>query len=151
MRVQEDTVVKRRMLLAMAAALALPLAACSSGAANSGDGTRTVEVRAFDSLRFEPMEVQVEAGETVRFVVSNPGSLEHEFVLGDEDVQMAHEGQMDMGMEHGSIESELPSLTIAPGETKTVAVTFDEPGTVLYGCHVEGHYDGGMVGTIDVS
>lgn len=139
---------KRRILLALASAGALTLAACSG---DSGDGTRTIEVAAFDSMRFDPMQIEVKVGETVRFVVSNPGSTEHEFVLGDEDVQMAHEEQMDMGMEHGSIESELPSLTLAPGETKTIEVTFDEAGSILYGCHVEGHYEGGMVGTIEVT
>lgn len=53
-----------------------------------------------------------------------------------------------MGMDLGSSESDLPALTLAPGETETVEVTFDDPGTLLYGCHELDHYDQGMVGTI---
>lgn len=138
-------------LLLLAVVAGVTLAACSGGSdAASGSGTRTIEVETLDSLRFDPMQIQVEAGETVRFVISNPGSTEHEFVLGSEDVQIEHQGQMDIGMEHGSIENELPSVTLAPGDTETFEVTFDEAGTILYGCRVSGHYDGGMVGTVEV-
>ncbi|MGH2661134.1 MAG: cupredoxin domain-containing protein, partial [Actinomycetota bacterium] len=84
------------------------LAACSSGSeAGTGSGgedrpgVRTVAVSALDSLRFEPAEIRVQSGEMVRFVVTNEGSGEHEFVLGDEATQMEHEGEMGMG---GSME-----------------------------------------------
>jgi uncharacterized cupredoxin-like copper-binding protein len=84
-------------------------------------------------------------------VVTNQGSNPHEFVLGDEAVQMQHEGQMSSdGSMHG-MDMDLPALTLTPGETKETTVTFDEPGTILYGCHEPGHYDGGMVGTITVT
>ena len=126
---------------------ALSLVACSGG----GDGTRTIDVETLDSMGYDPAEIQVEAGETVRFVVSNPGTATHEFVLGDESVQMEHEEQAGMGMDHDSMtDSDLPALTLAPGDSQTVEVTFDEPGTILYGCHEVGHYDQGMVGTITV-
>jgi uncharacterized cupredoxin-like copper-binding protein len=36
-----------------------------------------------DSMSYDPAEIHVEAGETVRFVVSNPGTATHEFVLGE--------------------------------------------------------------------
>ena len=41
-------------------------------------------------------------------------------------------------------------VEVAPGETATLVYTFDEPGELLYGCHVPGHYAAGMVGTITV-
>lgn len=127
---------------------ALSLVACSGG----GDGPRTIDVETLDSMSYDPAEIQVEAGETVRFVVSNPGTATHEFVLGDESIQMEHEEQAGTGMDHGSMaDSDLPALTLAPGDTQTVEVTFDEPGTILYSCHQVGHYDQGMVGTITVA
>lgn len=37
------------------------------------------------------------------------------------------------------------------GQTKEATVTFEDPGEILYGCHIEGHYDAGMVGTVTVT
>lgn len=126
---------------------AVSLGACSGG----GDEPRTIAVETLDSMSYDPEQIRVEAGEVVRFVVSNPGTAIHEFVLGDESVQMEHEEQADTGMDHGSmVDSDLPALTLAPGESETVDVTFDEAGTILYGCHEPGHYDEGMVGAITV-
>ena len=42
------------------------------------------------------------------------------------------------------------ALTVPPGQTRRLTWTFDEPGTVLYGCHVLGHWAAGMKGTIVV-
>lgn len=147
---------RRSMLLpasVLAAALLL-LTACGGGdaAGGGGDGeVRTIEIRALDELAFEPSEVKVEVGETVRFVVTNAGQLPHEFVLGDEDVQEAHEMAAGVGMEHGDATVEaMAALTLEPGATSDVTVTFDEPGEILYGCHVPGHYEGGMVGKVIV-
>ena len=134
------------------------LAACSSGTkAGTGSGgedrpgVRTVEVSAIDSLEFDPAEIQVQSGEMVRFVITNEGSGEHEFVLGDEATQMEHEGEMGKGgsMEHEGMD--LPALSLQPGETQEVTVTFDRAGTILYGCHVPGHYAAGMVGALTVT
>ena len=43
------------------------------------------------------------------------------------------------------------AVEVAPGETATLVYTFDEPGTLLIGCHVPGHYAAGMKGTITVT
>lgn len=140
---------KRRMTaVATVAALGLVLAACGGGNGSSTEPAgepRTIEVTTLDTLRFEPERVSVRAGETVRFVVTNAGQTVHDFFVGTEDEQMEHERSMgDMG--HGDAEA----LTLDPGETGELTVTFDEPGEVLYGCHQPGHYAGGMVGTIVV-
>ena len=42
-------------------------------------------------------------------------------------------------------------MSLAPGETKELTWRFSEAGEVLFACHVDGHYDGGMVGTVSVS
>lgn len=151
---------RTKVLLGAVAAAALVLSACGGGSTSgesppegegSAGGVRTIEITALDELRFEPDRVEVAAGETVRFVVTNAGSAPHEFVVGDETVQMQHEGQMTDGMDHGAMADELPALSLDPGETVEATVTFEEPGELLYGCHVPGHYAGGMVGTIVVS
>lgn len=37
-----------------------------------------------------------------------------------------------------------------PGESGSVTWRFTESDGGLYGCHIPGHYEGGMVGSIDV-
>jgi uncharacterized cupredoxin-like copper-binding protein len=136
----------RNATLAATVALAFLLSACGGGE------PRTIEISALDQLAFDPAQVSVEEGETVRFVVTNVGEIQHEFVLGPERVQMAHEESSEMGEEHGGmeVEGQLAALDLTPGETQEVEVTFKEAGEVLYGCHEPGHYQGGMVGTVTV-
>lgn len=132
--------------------LTLAVAACGSGGdgeEGAEGGARTIEVTALDELRFDPASVEVSAGETVRFVVTNDGSTVHDFYVGTEEEQMAHEAEMG-GMDHDADPTE-DAMTLDAGETDELTVTFDEPGTLLYGCHQPGHYDGGMVGTITVT
>lgn len=140
---------KTRIAVAAGIAGLLVLASCGGGAdEGSSAQVRTVEVKALDSLRFEPASVSVRSGEKVRFVITNAGKIAHEFVLGDEEMQMAHENQAG-AMDHGMVEA-MAAVKLAAGETEEVRVTFDEAGEVLYGCHEPGHYEGGMIGTVAV-
>lgn len=109
--------------------------------------TRTIEVVADDPYRFEPEDLEVESGETVTFVVTNRGDQDHEFVLGDAEYQESHGDEMAAGEMH----HEGNAVTVAPGATEELTWTFPDGGEVLYGCHVAGHYDAGMVGAISVS
>lgn len=115
--------------------------------ADDFESERSVRIQALDSLEFSPSTVDVDAGETVTFVVTNEGQTDHEFTLGDEDFQEAHEQEMDMDSMN---EDDAYSFQLAPGETKKLTWTFAKSGKVLYGCHEPGHYEGGMVGTITV-
>lgn len=112
------------------------------------DAGRKIRIEALDSLEFDPARVEVEEGEVVTFVVANVGKTIHEFTLGDEDFQMAHEEEMSMD---GMGEDKSYSVTLDPGETKQVTWVFNTPGEFLFGCHQPGHYEGGMVGAITVS
>lgn len=113
--------------------------------AGSQDATKTVDVTALDKLAFDPSSVSVQQGDVVRFVVTNEGRAPHEFVIGDEEYQEEHEESM----EHGGHDMELEnSVEVGPGETAELTWRFTSPGKVLFACHVAGHYEGGMVGTI---
>ncbi|WP_370327605.1 plastocyanin/azurin family copper-binding protein [Euzebya sp.] len=119
--------------------------------ADAGEASRTIEIEADDDFTFDPAEVEVEAGETVTFSVTNVGQLEHDFTLGDAETQQAHEEEMaEMDdMDHGAAEPN--ALTIPPGETVETTWTFTQPGEILIGCHVPGHYDAGMRGTVTIA
>lgn len=108
---------------------------------------RTIEVDALDKLAFDPATITVGVGEAVRFVVTNSGKAPHEFVLGDRAYQEEHE----QGMEHGGHDMSIESaVEVDPGETQEITWKFTAPGEVLYACHVEGHYKGGMIGRVTV-
>ena len=118
-------------------------------AAAAGEADRTVKVDALDDLSFEPASVTVEAGETINFVVTNEGKAPHEFVIGDREYQDEHEQSMEHGGGHGG-EDLGNVIELPPGATEEIAWTFTDAGEVLFACHVEGHYEGGMVGSVNV-
>ena len=108
---------------------------------------RTVRIAALDSMRFAPATLQVRAGETVRFIVTDQGQLIHEFVLGDRREQAEHEREMQR-MGGMVMADEANGVTLRPGQTKTLIWTFGKAGEVEYACHQPGHYAAGMVGKI---
>ncbi len=157
----------RRTHIALLSLLAVALAACSRGtgatagtqpsptpagpvATDPGPASTPVRVAVAltDALRMEPGAITVAAGVPVTFVVTNTGVLEHEFYLGDEAAQAAHEGEMlEMG---GMTHDEPEGIAVSPGETKELTYTFMGPGQSLAGCHVAGHYAGGMKASITI-
>src|SRR5918994_670747 len=66
-------------LLPLGAVLALVAEACG-GSAEVGSGDeddpRVIEVSALDTLAYDPTAIEVGAGETVRFVVTNDGETD---------------------------------------------------------------------------
>lgn len=147
--------------------LALTATACGGGgsgaeaaipgaSAEASEADRTIEVNATDSLEFDPETIEVEVGETVTFIVTNSGEAVHEFVLGNEAYQEEHEEAMSEdghGESHGGMDmgDEANAVSVAPGATEEITWTFTEAGELLYGCHEPGHYEGGMVGAIEVT
>lgn len=141
----------RKPIWATLAAVVIALAGCGGGdgadsaapdaghAADAADADRTIEIAALDSLKFEPDTVQVDAGETVTFEVTNEGSEEHELVLGIDSGAHDH-------MSHGSNGVYLP-----PGGTASFTWTFGSAGEIEFACHVNAHDQSGMVGVIKVT
>jgi uncharacterized cupredoxin-like copper-binding protein len=109
---------------------------------------RTIEVKALDTMRYDPQTFTVKAGETIRFVVTNVGRLKHEFVIGDPAEQQAHAEMMKKMP--GMVHEDPNALTLEPGETKTLIWQFGQAGVVEVACHVPGHYEAGMVAQVKV-
>jgi uncharacterized cupredoxin-like copper-binding protein len=86
-----------------------------------------------------------EAGRTYEFVISNEGTLNHEFMV------MEPLAMDSMGMSMAEMD-EMALLMVeeeelAPGETVTVEYTFlvsASSDDLEFACHVEGHYEQGM-------
>src|SRR3546814_17874317 len=62
--------------------------------------TRTVHVELGD-IFYEPKTIQVQAGETVRFVLKNTGQLLHDFTIGTAEMHAEHQKEMLAMMESG--------------------------------------------------
>ena len=114
-------------------------------AGDAGDADRTIEIAATDPLEFSPEEIEAESGETITFVVTNEGSQEHEFTIGDESYHESY------GTEGGETHHGSNGVHLLPGETGELTWTFSGAGKLLFACHVNGHYEGGMVGEINLS
>jgi uncharacterized cupredoxin-like copper-binding protein len=133
--------------LAVATAVLLALGAVAVRAtASSGAGAvREVRIVVHHS-RFEPGAVEVEPGETVRFVLENTDPIDHEFIVGDARVQLVHERGTEVHHPPRPGEITVPART-----TRATTVTFPPaPNTTLFGCHLPGHYAYGMAGTIEI-
>lgn len=123
----------------------------SGDPASATEADRSVRVRAYDSMTFDPSPVTVEAGETVRFVVTNAGDVQHSFTLGTPAYQHRHEEEMQ-GMPRKELAEHMDDVSngvvVAPGESATLTWTFEQGGPVQFACHVPGHYRAGMKGAI---
>ncbi|HZJ26771.1 MAG TPA: plastocyanin/azurin family copper-binding protein [Acidimicrobiia bacterium] len=120
--------------------------------AEPSEATRTIDIDAFD-IGFEPTSVEVAQGETVLFEVHNTGKTQHDFTVGDLATQDAHEQEMAEAMAGGNMGhgDDPNAMPLVPGKTQELAWTFTVPGVFVYGCHVPGHYDAGMLGSITVT
>lgn len=97
--------------------------------------------------RFDPETIEVERGETVRFVIRNTDPIDHEFILGDDEVQRVHEDGTEA--RHAPRPGE---VSVPAGATVVTTYTFPlEDGTLILGCHLPGHYGFGMRGTVSIA
>ena len=117
--------------------------------ADAASADRVIEITATDDFRFDPVVIEVSAGETVTFRVTNTGAIPHDFTLGDEATQQAHAEEMEE-MAGMSMPDEPNAMVLAPGETRELTWLFTEAGDLLIGCHQTGHYKAGMVAQVTV-
>jgi uncharacterized cupredoxin-like copper-binding protein len=124
---------------------------------------RTIEISMID-MEFKPSKVEVMAGETITFVVSNDGEFVHEFNLGTQNMWQSHMDEMTTMMETGMIttdkvnhakmmkagmmHNDANSVLLEPGQTANVTWTFGEKTEMGFACNVPGHRESGMVGDI---
>jgi uncharacterized cupredoxin-like copper-binding protein len=124
--------------VALAAAAAALLAGCSPVRAWSVDVT-------IHHSRFLPADLDVTAGTTVRFELTNTDPIDHEFIIGNEEVQARHETGTEP--RHGAVPGE---VSVPAGGAASTTYTFSQPGRLLIGCHLPGHYAYGMRGSVRV-
>jgi uncharacterized cupredoxin-like copper-binding protein len=134
------------------------------------EATRTVEIVMTDN-RYTPESISVKKGETVRFKVRNDGQIVHEFNIGTAAMHTAHQKEMAMMVEHGVLgidkihhekmnvdmggghvmkHDDPNSVLLEPGKSAELTWTFSTNAKLEFACNVPGHYDAGMMGTIEI-
>jgi uncharacterized cupredoxin-like copper-binding protein len=141
--------------------------------ADAKKADRTIEIRMGD-IFLEPKTIDIKAGETVRFVLKNEGSLLHEFNLGMAAAHAVHQKEMALMFQNGSLyptgakdmsnmdhamsgmkmagmkHDDPNSVLIEPGATEELVWTFTRTTGLEFGCNIPGHYQAGMVGKVNV-
>jgi uncharacterized cupredoxin-like copper-binding protein len=98
---------------------------------------------------YEPSKLSVKKGEQIRFVITNKGEIEHEFVLATVEQNLQHaetmKGRSEMNHDDPN------GKTLQPGNRAELVWRFTKPGTFEFACLIPGHREAGMVGHIDVN
>ena len=124
----------------------LALAATSVAGCQGGDGRPvTVTIRIHYS-QFEPSQLSAPHGVPVTFVLQNEDPIGHEWLIGDAAFHERHRHGTET--HHGARPNE---ISLQPLETVETTLVFDKPGQILYICHLPGHEQYGMVGTLTVT
>ena len=140
----------RRRAITTISLMAALLAACAPGVSftpGTAQDPRPVMVSALDTNRFVPDHITVRAGETVVFVVSNEGALEHEFVIGSRQVLLDHSMTVTHG---GHFVDSVNEIRLIPGQTKELTYTFDSSTHIGYACFMRSHFPAAMSGSFDI-
>ncbi len=128
---------------------------------HADEADRAIEISMTEfAFGVDPLEVA--AGETIEFVVTNAGVVPHEFRLSnadriDDHIASGHEEHMDDGMDDGMDDSDETEaeghledgdivMLLEAGETSTIMVTFPDDTTLFteLACLIPGHYEAGM-------
>jgi len=114
--------------------------------------SRSIEVTLNDQMQFTPDQLEVQAGETIRFVVHNTGKTTHEMVLGSDDDIRQHADAMKQGAGHDATHAhgQGAMISLAPGQRGELVVHFAEATRLQIACLVPGHYEAGMRGSLTV-
>ena len=109
-----------------------------------GPGFVTVEV-GIDHSRFDIGTLRVAEGTLVEFIVRNDDPIDHELIVGTPEVHRAHETGDERS--HPPVPGE---VSVAPGQVASTFYEFTDAGSIVYACHLPGHVQYGMQGTIEV-
>ena len=130
---------------------------------------RTIEIKMYDNY-FEPSEIIVKKGETIKFFVSNYGELVHEFNIATKEMHIKHQPEMMKMVEHQILladkidkkkmkemakkdhsmaHSHSNSVLLEPKQSAELIWKFSSDTNLEVACNVPGHYEAGMIANIN--
>ena len=130
---------------------------------------RTIEIKMYDNY-YEPKEINIKKGETIKFIIYNYGELVHEFNIATKEMHIKHQPEMVKMVEHQILladkidkkkmmemakknpamaHSHNNSVLLSPGEKAELIWKFSNSLEIEAACNVPGHYEVGMIAKID--
>ena len=126
---------------------------------------RTIEIKMYDNY-YEPKEINIKKGETIKFIVYNYGELVHEFNIATKDMHIKHQPEMMKMVEHQILladkidkkkmkemakkdhsmgHTHSNSVLLEPNQSAELIWKFSTDINLEAACNVPGHYQSGMV------
>jgi plastocyanin len=115
-------------------AVVLSVVLLSAGCQGQSGASRSAEI-VLEDLRFTPNRIDARVGVPLTVRLTNRGTERH-----DLNFPSFHMPGLE-GVE----------AILDPGETRTITLTFDQPGTHTFTCSLPGHAASGMTGAAFVS
>ena len=137
----------------------------------SSEVNRTLEIKMYDNY-YEPREIKVKKGETIKFIVYNYGELVHEFNIATKEMHIKHQPEMMKMVEHEILlpnkidkkkmkkmskidhsmgHSHSNSVLLEPNKVGEIIWKFSSNVNLEAACNVPGHYETGMVADIKIN
>ena len=113
--------------------------------------SRTVKISMFEDgkrMLFEPAVIEVKRGEQIRFLITNDGTYDHEFMLASKADNRKHAAVMKKfpKMEHDDPNAK----RLSPFNSGELIWRFTNRGEFEYACLIPGHLEAGMHGKVIV-
>ena len=126
---------------------------------------RTIEIKMYDNY-FEPNEIIIKKGETIKFIVSNYGELVHEFNIATKEMHIKHQPEMMKMVEnqilladkidkkkmkemakkdHSMAHYHSNSVLLESNQSAELIWKFSADTNLEAACNVPGHYQAGMI------
>ena len=129
---------------------------------------RVIEIKMYDNF-YEPNEIKIKKGETIKFKIYNFGELVHEFNIATKEMHLKHQPEMvklveneilladkidkkkmkemakkDQSMSH----LHANSVLLEPNEDGEIIWKFNTEAKLEAACNIPGHYETGMIAKI---
>ena len=135
----------------------------------ASETTRTITIKMYDNY-YEPAQIQIKKGETIKFIVFNAGELVHEFNIATKEMHIKHQPEMMMMVKNEILlsnridkekmkqmakknpsmsHSHSNSVLLSPGEKGELVWKFNNKVKLEAACNVPGHYEVGMIAKIN--
>ena len=130
---------------------------------------RVIKIKMYDNY-YEPSEIKVKKGETIKFIVYNYGELVHEFNIATKEMHIKHQPEMMKMVEnqilladkidkkkmkemakkdHSMAHSHSNSVLLEPNQSAELIWKFSTDTNLEAACNVPGHYEDGMIAKIN--
>ena len=138
---------------------------------NPSEVEKVIEVKMFDNY-YEPSKFSVKKNQTIKFIVYNYGEFVHEFNIATKEMHLKHQPEMMRMVEneillanridkkkmkelskkdHSMSHSHSNSVLLEPNQSGEIIWKFNTDSNLEVACNVPGHYEAGMIASINLN